>query len=114
VSGNSTDWLYKNRVAALHLYRVAYGKGTFVAVGDSGTIIQSDPVLTLKASSLAGDTFTFISAGEVGPTHTWQTSTNLLNWEDGGNYQQDQPTKPISDTVSSNPLKFYRIKPETP
>jgi hypothetical protein len=120
-SGDITNWDYRTSLAhpvnsvppTTPLNAVAYGRGTFVAVGDLGTIIQSDPVLNLQAGTLSYSGFTLTSAGETGPAHVLQTSTNLATWRDYTNYVQSQPTVSLQDASATNaPRSFYRVKPE--
>jgi hypothetical protein len=95
------------------LNAVAYFRGGFVAVGDLGAIIQSDPVLTLQAGSLSDTGFSLKSAGEIGPFHVLQTSHDLITWRDCTNYVQSHLTVDLQDaSPTSAPLSFYRIKPE--
>jgi len=64
---------------------VAYGDGTFVTVGDAGTILQSgelpSPALSLgPVLKLADSTVSVTLSGPVGYPWEIQGSTNLTSW----------------------------------
>jgi hypothetical protein len=89
---------------------MCYGNGTFIAVGASGLILQSDPVVTLALSAGAHPGLTVSGPAnrmyqiqyteEIGLTNNWQTLTNVF-----------APATPFSweDFQSTNsPRRFYR------
>ena len=115
-SPTGTNWTL--RAAGLSnkdLNAVAYGNGTFVVVGDTGTILQSGSFgsapenIALSQAAKANHQFNFKFTGTIGQNYQVQATTNLVNWTTLTN---------ITCTVSpmncplggqTNPRRFYRV-----
>jgi hypothetical protein len=118
-SGDTTNWTYRPGVVgasssgAAVLNSVAYGRGSFVAVGAFGAIEQSDPVLTLQAGGLSSNGFLLTCSGELGPSHVLQSSADLSGWSDVLEYGQTNTQVLVLDASATNSVvRFYRIRPE--
>ncbi|HET7615742.1 MAG TPA: hypothetical protein VFK27_02205, partial [Bacillales bacterium] len=89
---------------------VAYGNGYFVAVGEKGLILQSDPIFRLTA----GNTLTrrdWILTGETGRSYRFQFSEDLgAKWIDLTNFMSTAETTLLHDPAAiDTPTRFYRV-----
>jgi hypothetical protein len=86
---------------------IAFGNGTFVAVGDSGQIWQSDPILTLTADSGAPGSWLL----EGPPSRSAQIERNdaidTTNWQSIATIQFSNAPVRWTDPVT-NSRAFYR------
>jgi hypothetical protein len=110
-STNGTNWTYHDPRADTSLYGVAYGQGTFVAVGESGTILQSakiGPRLDLLSTSGA-DAYAFNLIGDAGETYRIEASDDLANWTALTNFVSATGTNQFTEIAASNVTgRFYR------
>ena len=115
-SGDTTNWTLRSAFTGVSppvLRGIAFGKNTFVVVGDKGTIYQSDPLLSLQLASKTANSYSLATVGEIGPSHGLQVSTNLATWQDYTNFSQIQSSVLFTNMLDTNsPSIFYRIKPE--
>jgi hypothetical protein len=91
---------------------VAYGNGYFVAVGQKGIILQSDPVFDLESGerlSLGGIRWTL--TGEIGRNYNVQFATNLTetNWTTLTNFISTTETTFVTDPFPAATVRFYRV-----
>ncbi len=114
-STNATDW----RTLILNyglptLNDIAYGKDSFVAVGDASGILKSGDLLSPRFESTKkgiDDTLSFEITGEYGREHVLQTSSDLEDWHDVLKYTNHLPTVPVSlpePLTSLGSPQFYR------
>jgi hypothetical protein len=96
------------------LRSIAYGTGSFVAVGLSGTIVQSgratQPMLTVQKIS-DEPTIRITLSGDVGCIYRLQTSTNLFsgNWSDFMILTNDVGAVSVTDIPGpQDTQRFYR------
>jgi hypothetical protein len=91
----------------------AYGRGTFVGVGTSGLIVQSDSLirglLTGRFRSQGG--FELGIAAEIGRPYRLQTSSDFLpnQWTDLLGFIPSHPITNIIDTAPAASHRFYRL-----
>jgi len=110
-SGDGINWTFHHSETSRSLYGVAYGQRTFVTVGESGTILQSDrigPRLEPVSKSSLGS-FDFSVIVEPGESCRIEASGDLTNWTVLSNFVSTSGTILVSD--SSAPTfnrRFYR------
>ena len=82
VINEAEERLYFQRASRnQNLHDVAYGQGRFVAVGNAGTIVQSEAALpSFSAPGVSGGAFPFTLNGGIEESYTVQRSDNLLSW----------------------------------
>lgn len=93
------------------LRAVTYGNGYFIAVGDKGLIVQSDPVFTLRLAGFPGGVPSLVLDGESGRAYCIQTCSDLagLNWTDVFAVTNTTEAQSYLDTqANSAPIRFYR------
>lgn len=91
ISADGTNWVTKATSSSRHLRAVAYGNGTFVAVGDGGTIVQSGvlvpngapPVITSppdgQTAMVSTAPILSVSANSFGPMRfQWQLDGRVI------------------------------------
>ncbi len=93
---------------------IAYGKGSFVAIGDNGTILQSGrvapslPALGLLISLPSGAMQGRLQ-GEAGESYAIQASSDLAQWLTITTLTLTNASGQFTDPVSTNfPHRFYR------
>src|SRR5438093_3388602 len=80
-SPDGASWSVRPYGVTNDLTAVAYGKGHFVAVGSSGVILESGPVMHLDVPKvLSPGAVQFTLTGPVGQLCQIQVSTDLANW----------------------------------
>jgi hypothetical protein len=99
--------------ASTGLFGIAYGGGTFVALGQDGTILQSAPVPppSITDFQLAAPLSTFSITGAPGLRYRIQASTNLAlpGWIDLGEAALDGASAFFVEQIKTNlPQRFYR------
>jgi hypothetical protein len=114
VSRDGASW-----TASLHepgkgnLRGVTYGNGWFVAVGDGGAVVQSDPVFSLAPEAVLDESGLRLTLyGEAGRSFRIQAATNLLNgdWTDVATFTSESEAEEFVDSAaSSHPSRFYRV-----
>ena len=92
---------------------VAYGKGSFVAVGDGGFIVQSDIAPNFHDARFTQAGFGFNVDWNPGQTYRLQRSTDLTNWTDILNRTAQESTYDYIDatnaTTGGSTRYFYRL-----
>ena len=92
------------------LARVAFGNGTFLAVGEGGTILQSGGIITLgiTADATTGQPALTL-VGPMGLPYTVQTSPDLAAWQDVTNFVAAVPTNTVFSPLPAGTAHlFYR------
>jgi hypothetical protein len=110
-STDGMNWLTRPVNAGLSpvLRGIAYGNGSFVAVGDQGIILQSGPVFHLKPNPGVGPLH-WVLKGEAGRSYTFQCTENLVNWNSITNFvSAGETTLLIDSTATNSDLRFYRV-----
>ena len=80
-SPDGASWSVRPYGVTNDLTAVAYGKGHFVAVGSSGVILESGPVMHLGLPKvLSPGAVQFTLTGPVGQLCQVQTSTDFAKW----------------------------------
>jgi len=91
---------------------VAYGRGTFVAVGAQGAIVQSDetPTARLCAGAFGAAGMAVSVSGETGLSYRLQASIDLAgtNWTDLLTFTSGI-TNYVDAAASKFPGRFYRV-----
>jgi hypothetical protein len=110
-SGDGTNWTFRHSRTSRNLYGVTYGRRTFVVVGESGTILQSDPIgprLELASKSSPG-LFDFNLIVDAGDNCRVEASGDLANWITVTNFVSATGTNQFTDLASPNfNRRFYR------
>ena len=97
-----------------YLIGIAYGQGTFIVVGATGTILQSGqlPLTGLRLGAVAAQPGAAVSFEAVGPANqTWtiQVSDNLLDWTFLTDLSGTNGTVEVVDPGATNySRRFYR------
>jgi len=99
----------------IFLSATAYGQGTFIAVGQGGTILQSAQVVAsdLRVGPVFAQeaTITFLGTGSPDETWTIQASTNLMDWVPFAELPSTNTVMPFTDFAAPNyARRFYRGK----
>ncbi len=81
ISTNGVNWETRTLTNGMPVYGLTYGRGSFLGVGDSGAIVQSDPLLSLKlrfttsaeliVSGLKGRTYRLESVNDLRFGGSW-------------------------------------------
>lgn len=117
VSANGVDWTRHETDLPWHLTDIAFGNGTFVAVGWDGQIVQSDPVgpapsageIRLFEPWRVGPAFGFSFAAEVGKTYDVLVSTDGRDWSWWDTVRADANPMVITDPDAGGKARLYRI-----
>ena len=113
-STDGANWKVHETGLDWHLKDVAFGNGTFVAVGWDGQIVQSDPVTPIPSGEirLTNPTkptpFGFEFNGELGQTYTIQASTDLKTWTTVGSVSGAGASTSFADGSAVATRRFYR------
>jgi hypothetical protein len=97
------------------LLGVAYGNYRFVAVGDGGSILVSDPMLWLSNPSVVCNQLQMTLNGELGDVYHIQMTTNISApmWDDIGVVTNLDDTTELTVPFSTKiPGAFYKITPD--
>ncbi|MDB6108988.1 MAG: hypothetical protein JWR69_738 [Pedosphaera sp.] len=109
---NGFAWKKRPALAGVSMESFAFGKGTFVGVGRSGTY-QSDPVapaVMVASRNSASNAMDLLISGEVGRAYRLQTSATLSAWSDSLSFTNTLPTMEFLDPVDPNAAQlFYRV-----
>jgi hypothetical protein len=95
----------------IYLRGVAFGRGTFVAVGDRGTIYQSVPTPMFLAGQASNDTFQVAVTADIGREIRLRISSdpNLSGWTDWLTFTNSAVTTYFTDTMTGQqPKRFYQ------
>jgi len=103
-----------------HLTDIAFGNGTFVAVGWDGQIVQSDPVSAIPSPSaeirLVNPTkmgpFSFEFTSQAGETYTVQSTSDFNSWTALGTLTANAVSTSVTDTSEEAGKRFYRVVKE--
>jgi hypothetical protein len=117
-SFNLTEWdrpVSRDR-SHWHLTDVAFGNGTFVAVGWDGQIVQSDPIETVPSGGAivlidpqrSGDQMSFKFMGDLGKTYQIQVSADLKSWQTHATVNCSQTPMPFSDPIPHRQSQLSR------
>lgn len=114
-SSNGVDWTPRH-VKSMVLNGIAYGNGTWVAVGNRGLILQSDPVsgaapegIVLTDIHRAGGELSFRFNGTIGASYLVQASADLVNWTTIATVVCTSSPMPYSDLISGSGNQFLRM-----
>lgn len=113
-SADGINWTNRVPFPLYPFWGVAYGEGTFVAVGENGEILQSQYLANplLEAPRLVQNNSVQIPiAGKPGWTYLIQASPDLRNWVNLTNVVLKTPSGTFGAS-SSTQQRFYRILPQ--
>jgi hypothetical protein len=112
-SPDGLEWTPRTSPGGAAMNAVTLGNGSPVAVGLSGTVWQSGPMLDLDIGwQTDGARLTLSSPS--GLNCVVQTSSDLMNWTDLFPIPVTQPTQTFVDTNAlASPLRFYRAKTQS-
>jgi hypothetical protein len=113
-SSDGNNWIIRT-IGGPQIRSVAFGNGSYIGVGDSGTILRSTPTNAQAVPLISGYSsnrvFKLSAIAQPGYTYRIQISTNLLNWSDLFSFTSTQAVTSFDDTDATNsPFRFYRIK----
>lgn len=118
ISPDGINWTKHETDLIWHLTDIAYGDGTFIAVGWNGQIVQSDRVTTTggeeirlsQPSKAAGaGSFSFQVSGEAGKNYRVETSPDLMNWAVLKTVSMTASPTAVTDAAPAGPNRFYRV-----
>ena len=113
-STNGVQWQVRDSGWTNGLLSVAYGSGTFVAVGEGGAILQSDDTrarLTGRIDANTGAVELSVTGGLV-RSYRLQAAANLpaTNWTDLLTFTNTAPATSFVDTDTTHfSWRFYRV-----
>ncbi len=86
------------------LYGITYGNGTFVVVGEYGTILQSDPVniSSIELQMPLNDSHFNACSLDSAPTFTWSTGEVFENYEIHFSLDSNFLSIPVKKKISGN------------
>jgi hypothetical protein len=114
-SSDGLNWQWRAVTTGLSpsLRAVAHGNRSFVAVGDKGIILQSDPILRLAVGRvLSGGAREWLLNGEIGRNYRFQFALNPVGgeWTDITSFTASDETTLLTDpTAGDAPFRFYRV-----
>jgi hypothetical protein len=86
------------------------GNNSFVTVGDSGLILQSDPLASLSASMIPGVGFRVNLSGASPTDYQLQRTANFDSWQTLGSFDA-QGTFLDARSESAGPFIYRAISP---
>jgi hypothetical protein len=91
---------------------VAFGAGTFVAVGAGGVIVQSVPAPSLVSASPVSQGIKINATGDIGRNFVLETTTNLAaaSWTSLFSVTNAPYSTNFIDSVTNSPQRFYRSR----
>jgi hypothetical protein len=113
VSPDGATWQTVYRSGFVTLEGIAFGKGTFVVVGQGGLILQSaavgatSPIQLTRPIKLENG-FQFEFNGQVGQSYAVEGSGDLVHWSLVDQLDCDSPVMTVMDTTAIAP-RFYRV-----
>jgi hypothetical protein len=109
-SPDGINWTRRNTGTVQSLQKIAYGQGTFVAVGGGSAVLQSSPTVpTLQLYSVAPNEIGLQLLGGFDRPHIIEAATNpAANWFPITNLTPVQ--RNFLDTDNSVAAKFYRAR----
>jgi hypothetical protein len=105
-SSDGVNWTRHRPFTERALTAVAFGNGSFVVVGTGGTILQSDPLVSLSLSMGVAPTLRL-----SGPKDRWydlECSDAAGAWHPLSTVLADSMPFSVSDTTATNGLRLYR------
>jgi hypothetical protein len=113
-SPDGITWTSRDSPRGNDLNGIAFGNGYFVAVGTTGTILQSGPIINLSVTPNPSTRLLSLSLEGPGDLdYTIQTSTDLISWQDVTTIARSPSGKIVLDGLpmgSGN--MFYRVLSE--
>jgi hypothetical protein len=98
------------------LQAVAFGNKTWVAVGFSSVIFQSDPVsgsggsgIVMRNPTRDGSRFSFMFDGELGQRYAVHATTDFVNWPEVTNVICTVSPMPCTVLGQTMPARYYRV-----
>lgn len=110
--GGLQPWMIRN-LGTENLHRVTYFNGRLVAIGNRGTILQSDRfALELESPRrLIGGGFEVTTLGNAGQVYELLISTNLVDWQPTVTFTNStERTAVIDEAGGSDSRRFYRLR----
>jgi hypothetical protein len=113
-STDATNWVFHDIGWDVGVSGLAYGNGTYIAVGGQGAVLQSSPApwwpLRLAPLSSPGPYgFPFAAAGPVSRNWEIDVSSDLLGWTPLTNLWSTNTLLQVLDgDTSRHPRRFYR------
>ena len=111
-SNDGTNWVDHRAVTGyLNLWGVTYGNGSFVAVGDFDTILQSDPIAPrfMPVGWSGNRPFVLNLLGDPGQRYRIDASTDFGTWTTLTNLVSATCTNQFTDPTAPNfNHRFYR------
>jgi len=109
-STNSFEWSRRFSPAYVNLHGVRYlENGTLVAIGDAGTVLQSDRFPALLQGARAPGGYLLTIHPGVGDRLRLQKATSFTNWTDLTTITNPPDPSLFLDTSVSGPPGFYRV-----
>jgi hypothetical protein len=112
-SFDGITWDRRNLTPNTGLHGITFGDGTFVTVGNDGTILQSANVGAASFEGphgLANGVFRTSILGEIGRSYQLQISNDLKAWTTKSVFTPTAAMSLLEDQLSTNsPLGFYRV-----
>ena len=107
-SFDNFGWHPRTGIVSQNLHDIAYGAGKFVAVGNAGTIVQSDfAVPYISGARYTNGTMRFHITGGLNEEYRIESSLFLNAWQTVGTYTNDGPGATF--TIDTNPIQgFFR------
>ena len=113
-SPDGTNWTFRFPNSYSILGGVTYTHGTFIVVGEGGTILQSDSLvdplpLQLENPRMANGAFQLTLRGGTGQVYRVDSSADLSNWLPAGTVTNASGCVIFHDPNSAtNQRQFYR------
>lgn len=107
ISPDGMHWTRRHSNTSRGLTSVAFGNGSFVAVGESGAILQSDPLITLGLS-IANATPTLTLSGPKDRFYDVEYGDATGQWRTLRTVFADTMPLLVADTSATNQTRIYR------
>jgi hypothetical protein len=111
-SPDAVHWTAHPESSSNQLNGVAYGNGSFVAVGNGGTILQSGPVFTISGGSqITQAGYALTLTGQIGRSYSILANGDLTatNWPVVANFTNTTETTQFLDSGATRTnQRFYR------
>jgi hypothetical protein len=118
-STNGVPWIRRDRHTRQDIWGAAYGNGTFVAVGNAGTIVQTvGPLPRFRAEQTRlsdDDVIRMMIETRTGVDLLFERSSDLNSWMSVGMLTNSPGLVELADPISETLGKhFYRVKQLSP
>jgi hypothetical protein len=111
-SPDAAHWTTRLTNSNNQLNGVAYGNGSFVAVGNGGMILQSGPIFTIAGGSqITNGGYALTLTGQVGRSYSIQANGDLTttNWSVVASFTNNAETMQVIDSSAGGTnQRFYR------